>query len=219
VLNIRFTTILFDIDGTLIDSNKAHASAWVDTLAEFGFTVPFDTVRPLVGMGGDKLLPAVTGIESGSVPGRTIAARRADIFRERYLPMLQPTRGAGDLVRALDEGGFTVGVATSAQGNEVRALLEVATLAGRFDGGGSSDDAERSKPDPDIVQAALRHLHAHPQDSVLVGDTPYDIEAANRAGVAAVALRCGGWWKDSDFDGAVLIADDPAELLARWSTG
>src|SRR3954471_896092 len=145
------SALLFDIDGTLVDSNDAHASAWVDVLAEKGWPVPFEKVRPLIGMGGDKLLPAVTSIDAESAEGQAIARRRAEIFKERYLPRLQPTQGANALLRALSEAGFTLAVATSAKSDEVEALLDVAGAANLFDAAGSSDDVDRSKPDPDIV--------------------------------------------------------------------
>jgi HAD superfamily hydrolase (TIGR01509 family) len=217
--NRSFTTVLFDIDGTLVDSNDAHAAAWVDVLAEHGRHVPLATVRPLIGMGGDKLLPAVTGIDPESSEGRAISDRRSEIFRQQYLPQIAATRGAADLVAALDDAGIALGIATSAQADEVKALLAIAGVEDRFDGVSSSDDAERSKPDPDIVHAALQRVRAAPENTVLVGDTPYDIEAAGRAGVAAVALRCGGWWQDADLRAALTIADDPADLLGRWRRG
>jgi HAD superfamily hydrolase (TIGR01509 family) len=212
------STVLFDIDGTLIDSNDAHAQAWVDALAEHDRAVAFAQVRPLIGMGGDKLLPAVTGIDPESSEGKAIASRRGDIFKQRYLPQLRATAGARDLVAALRDAGLTLAIATSAKAEEVTSLLKVAGVSRLFDASGSSDDVDRSKPDPDIVHAALEQSGHAAHEAVMVGDTPYDIEAAARAGVACIALRCGGWWQDSDFHGAVLIADDPQDLLNRLRT-
>jgi len=124
--------------------------------------------------------------------------------------------GAGELVRFLHEEGVTLGVATSAQKAEVRTLLRIAGADGLFDGAGSSDDVDRSKPDPDIVQATLAKLGCSPGEALMVGDTPYDIEAATKADVRTIALRCGGWWDDGALDGAIAIYDNPAELLAHW---
>lgn len=208
-----YRAVLFDIDGTLVDSNDAHAAAWVDVLAEHGHHLRFDDVRPLIGMGGDKVLPALTGIDAASPPGRAIIERRGHIFKRVYLPHLQATDGASELVRYLNEAGVALAVATSAQKDEVHALLRVAGVDGLFDGEGSSNDADRSKPDPDIVQVALGKLGCAASEAVMIGDTPYDIEAARHAGVDCIALRCGGWWRDDDFTGALAIYDGPRALL------
>ncbi|MBS1818890.1 MAG: HAD family hydrolase [Acidobacteria bacterium] len=213
------TAVLFDIDGTLVDSNDAHASAWVDALAQAGQQVSFEQVRPLIGMGGDKLLPTLAGIDPESGDGKAIAESRASIFRERYLPAPAPTDGAADLVRALNAHDLRLGIATSAKAEEVAALLRVAGADGLFTATGSSDDVDRSKPDPDIVHAALARVGVSATSAVMVGDTPYDIEAARRAGVPCIALRCGGWWSDADFAGAAQIVDTPRQLLDRWRDG
>ena len=105
-------------------------------------------------------------------------------------------------------------VATSSSGDELHQLLRQARVDDLIEKATSSSDAENSKPDPDIIQAALKKGKLRPQDSVMLGDTPYDIEAAGRAGVPTIALRCGGWWDDAALAGAVAIYDDPAALLA-----
>ena len=210
----HLTAVLFDVDGTLVDSNDAHAYAWVQAFSDEGVEVPFGAVRRRIGMGGDKLMPEVSGIEEDSTQGAAIAARRATIFRERFLPGLQPFRGAGQLVAAIAARGLTVVAASSAKRDELEPLLEVAGANHLMDDKTSSDDAEASKPDPDIVHAALVKAGARPADAIMIGDTPYDIDAARRAGVAVIAFRCGGW-ADADLSGAVAIYDGPWDLLAR----
>jgi HAD superfamily hydrolase (TIGR01509 family) len=207
--------VILDVDGTLVDSNDAHARAWVVALAEHGIDVPFDTVRRAIGMGGDKLLPAVAGIEKDSDEGKSISARRAALFKERELPHLRPTPGAADLVARLRRDGFTTTVASSAEKDELDALLRVAGAEALIEAKTSSDDADRSKPDPDIVAAALEKSGVPAAETVMIGDTPYDIEAGARAGVRVIAVRCGGW-DDADLAGAVAIYDDPAALLAAF---
>src|SRR5688572_24409924 len=184
--------ILFDVDGTLVDSNDAHAHAWVAAFAEHGVTVDFAKVRRCIGMGGDKLMPAVSGIEEESAKGTAIADRRGEIFTERFLPHIKPFEGAADLVAAFKARGYTVVAASSAKREELTPLLEVAGADDLMDASTSSDDAENSKPDPDIVQAALKRAHASPSEAVMIGDTPYDVEAATRAGVSIIGFRCGG---------------------------
>ena len=208
-------TVILDVDGTLVDSNDAHARAWVEALAEHGRTVPFDRVRPLIGMGSDKLLPEVAGVDRESDEGKAIAERRKAIFHERHLPRVRACPGVRELLERMRREGLELVVASSAEREELEPLLERAGAADLTGAETSSDDAERSKPDPDIVRAALERSGRAPDEVLMLGDTPYDLEAAGRAGVGVVALRCGGWG-DADLDGAVAVYDDPADLLARF---
>jgi HAD superfamily hydrolase (TIGR01509 family) len=204
--------VLLDIDGTLIDSNAAHADAWAQALREHGIVCDAATVRPLIGMGSDKFLPRVAKVEDTSPEGRAMAKRKKALFDER-LPHLRPTPGARDLVMFLLDAQKTLVVATSADDKEMDALLEQAGVADLLPRRSSKDDADASKPDPDIVQAALRRAKCEPSEAIMVGDTPYDLEAARRAGVRSIALRSGGHWTDADFAQAEAILDDPAALL------
>jgi HAD superfamily hydrolase (TIGR01509 family) len=210
----RCRGILFDVDGTLVNSNDAHAFAWVDAFGIHGFTVPFVEVRRRIGKGSDKLLPEITGVESESEQGKAIAAAKKKAFA-RMVPALLPTRGARALVARLHDEGLTLVVATSAGREECETLLRIAGVDDLFPAVGSGDDVDSSKPDPDIVHAALQRAGLRPEEALLIGDTPYDVEAAQRGGVAAVALRCGGFWPDSALGGALAIYEDPQDLLDR----
>jgi phosphoglycolate phosphatase-like HAD superfamily hydrolase len=165
-------------------------------------------------MGGDKLMPAVAGIQADSPPGQRISERRGEIFKDEYLPHLRAFRDAGALVSAIQARGLETVAASSAKRDELEALLKIAGALSLFGGSASGDDAEQSKPDPDIVHAALKKIGARASDSLMIGDTPYDIEAASRAGVRTIAFRCGGW-NDATLQGAVAIYDGPWDLLAR----
>lgn len=209
--------VLLDVDGTLIDSNDAHARAWVGALAEHGYVVPFERVRPLVGMGGDKMLPALVGLDPESGEANRITESRSELFRQE-LPRLRPTAGARDLLELLRSEGLELAVATSAQASEVQSILEQAGVADLIETSASSGDAERSKPDPDIVKAALHKAGRAAAHGIMLGDTPYDIEAAVRARVGTIALRCGGGWSDQQLGGAIAIYDDPADLHRHFST-
>jgi len=214
-LNRTFGSVLFDVDGTLIDSNGAHATAWTRALREHGVRVNEARVRPLIGMGADKLLPAIANLDDTSPDGRAIARRKKELFDE-LLPRLRPTPGARPLLEFLRDQHVDVVIATSADDRDMDALLRQAKLDGLIDKRASKDDAAESKPDPDIVQAALARARSGPESTVMVGDTPYDIQAARRAGIATIALRCGGYWSDRDLDGALCIMRDPQELLDQW---
>lgn len=207
--------VLLDIDGTLIDSNDAHAVAWVKALSEAGFDVPLSRVRPLIGMGADKLLPRVTGLSSESHKGQSIARRRGEIFRKEYLPSLKPFPSARDLLLRMKKAGLMLVTATSSGDADAKGLLEAANVRDLIEAETTANDAASSKPDPDIIEAALSRAGESPRRAILLGDTPYDIAAATRAGVRSIALRCGGW-PDAELAGAVAVYDDPADLLARY---
>jgi HAD superfamily hydrolase (TIGR01549 family) len=227
---VKVRGAIWDVDGTLVNSNDAHARAWVSALAESDVHVSFEAVRPLIGMGGDKLLPAIAQIEHDSTLGRAIVERRSRIFESQYLPNLRScaskilTRaGAGNFPRArelllrLTGAGVSLAVASSAKEADVAALLKLAHVEDLFVKTTSSDDAAKSKPDPDIVQAALDGLKLEPADVVMIGDTPYDLEAARRVGIRAIALRCGGR-SDAELADAVAIYDSPADLLEHFGS-
>ena len=206
--------VIFDIDGTLVASNEAHARSWVQALSEAGYDVPFDVIWPMIGMGGDKVLPSATGIEIESAKGKALSARRWEIFTNDHLHRLEPTPGARSLVARMKADGLMTIVATSANGNELGALLEAAGVADLMDVTTSASDAAESKPDPDIVMAAVRKSGLKPGELIMLGDTPYDVQSATGAHVNVVGLLCGGWTKE-ELSGAVAIYDDPGDLL-RW---
>jgi HAD superfamily hydrolase (TIGR01509 family) len=207
--------VIFDIDGTLLDSNDAHAQSWADTFVEAGYEVPFEVVRPLIGMGADKLLPETVGIRHDSDAGKKLLERRAEIFHERYLPRLKPLPGARALVLRVREDGLKAIVATSAKDEELKGLLKAAHIEDLMEEKATASDAKRSKPDPDIVEAAIEESGVPSNKAVMIGDTPYDVEAATRAGVRIIAFRSGGW-DDASLKGAVQIYDGPADLLAQY---
>jgi HAD superfamily hydrolase (TIGR01509 family) len=209
--------VLLDVDGTLIDSNDAHASSWAEALREFGRDVPADQVRPFIGMGGDKLLPRFLGVDAESPVGKRFSERRARIFHERYVPHLRTTPGAKVLIQRFRSEEFKLIIATSAREEELNAMLEQVGLDDLITKKTSADDAESSKPDPDIIEAALRKSDLDPERALLLGDTPYDIEAAARASVGTVALRCGGWDGDA-LSGARAVYDDPADLVRHFTS-
>ena len=207
--------VILDVDGTLVDSTDAHARAWVEALADQGIDVPFERVRPLIGMGGDKVLPELTGLSQGNPRGKALSDRRATIFRERYLSDLRPFPKARELLERMRGERLTLVVASSSKEDELRPLLQIAGAADLVEQWTSADDAPESKPDPDIVAAALQRTGQAAAAALMLGDTPYDIEAAARTGVGGVALRCGGW-PDERLAGALAIYDDPADLLAHF---
>ena len=216
--NRLVTGVILDVDGTLVDSNDAHARAWADVLRPAGYEVSLDHLRRLIGMGSDKLLRAAVGVEKDSPTGglRQLSEQRKRVFAERYLPHLRPTRGAPELLDRLRQQGLDLRVASSAEGDELAGLLAVCGATDLVSRATPPDEVESSKPEPDVVQAALRKLARPAAEVVMLGDTPYDVEAAVRAGVGIIAVRCGGW-DDPDLRGALAIYADPADLLAHYT--
>jgi HAD superfamily hydrolase (TIGR01509 family) len=204
------TSVLLDLDGTLIDSNDAHAMAWLEALRSHGISVTFQEVREKIGMGGDQLLGSL-GIFPENKNATAIERRRQIAFR-RYLPQIYPFPGAKEMVEQLMSKGFKLVVASSSSADDLTALLTRAGLQDILRNFTSADDASASKPAPDIILAALRKVHAAPHEALLLGDTPYDIQAARRAGVDTIAFTCGGC-TEAQLAGALAIYPGPKELL------
>ncbi len=209
-----FKAVLFDVDGTLVDSNDAHADAWVQAFSQHGVNVDWRKVRRCIGMGGDKLMPEVSGLDEESAAGSKIAEHRSEIFKRDFLPKISPFRNARQLVAAIRARGYGAVAASSAQKDELTPLLRIAGAEWLMDEATSSDDADESKPEPDIVVAALKRAGVTAREAIMIGDTPYDVEAATRAGVKIIGFRSGGWG-DADLKGAIAVYDGPWDLLAR----
>jgi HAD superfamily hydrolase (TIGR01549 family) len=210
---------IFDVDGTLVDSNDAHAHAWREAMQEVGYTIPLEKVRPFIGMGGDKVLPAVLGISKSSKQGQQISERRKAIFKQKYLPTLKAFPSAKELLEHIYNQGLKMFIATSAEADELVALLHVIgpDVENLFDAIVSSKDTSQSKPDPDIMHAVLERSHLVPHALVMIGDTLYDIEAAEKEAIDTIAFRCGGW-SDNDLKNAIAIYDGPADLLTHYDS-
>lgn len=206
--------VLLDVDGTLVDSNDVHAQAWLDAFAEFGHTASWEQVRQLIGMGGDQLMPRVIGVESDSPEGKRINECRSELLHSR-IATIKALPGIPGLLERMREEGLRLVAASSAQSNELEPLLEIAQAKELIQARTSSSDADKSKPEPDIFQAALDQLDMECDEVVILGDTPYDLEAANKARIRMIALRSGGF-SDANLAGAIEIYDDPADLLARY---
>lgn len=210
--------VIFDVDGTLVDSVDLHAAAWQRAFLVFGKDVPLRDVRSQIGKGGDQLLPVFWTAEELAHIGKELSAYRSALFEEQYLPQVRGLPGVRELFHRVLEDGKRIALASSAQGSELEAYKRIAQIDDLVETETSKDDAEKSKPHPDIFQAALARLgHPSPETCIVVGDTPYDIRAARKAGMNTVAVRSGGFPRAS-LEEAIAIYDDPADLLARYET-
>jgi HAD superfamily hydrolase (TIGR01549 family) len=210
--------VIFDIDGTLIDSVDLHAKAWVVALKHFGHEIAFQDLRSQIGKGGDQILHGLLPPEVIEQRGEEIKDFRADLFRRRYMPQVRAFPGVRELFERIRAVGQRAVLASSGNADEVEQYKEIANIADLIDSDTSSDDAERSKPFPDIFQAALAKLQGLSCDeAVVVGDTPYDAEAARRAQIKSIGVLSGGFTGQALRDaGCIAIYHGPEDLLHRY---
>ena len=213
----RVRAVILDLVGTLLCSNDAHAHAFLEAGREMGLNVDFDTIRALIGKGGDKLIPEAFGFSSESKQGQRLSTRKEEIFTTRYLEQLAPTPGVRDLLLRLRDEDIRRVLATSSGESLVNRLLQQAGVEDLIEQVTSLSNVQASKPEPDIVETAMEKVGVPADQVVMLGDTPDDVDAATRAGIHLIALRSGGW-KDLELQGAAAIYDDPADLLEHYAT-
>jgi beta-phosphoglucomutase-like phosphatase (HAD superfamily) len=212
--------VIFDVDGTLIDSVDLHTEAWVEALKHYGIEVSFEDMRPQIGKGGDQLLPLFVPADLLREREEEISSFRSDLFKRKYLPQIRPFPAVPDLFRRIREAGQQIVLASSGKADEVANYARIAGVADLLDEKTTADDAEHSKPAPDIFEAALAKLAPlGPDDTIVVGDTPWDVIAAKRAGLRTVGLLCGGVPEATLREaGALATYRDPQDLLASYDT-
>ena len=183
---------ILDIDGTLVDTNYQHAIAWYRAFRRHGLVLPIWRIHRHIGMGGDQLVPALAGDEFESERGAAVREHERLLYGE-LIGEVQPMHEARELIEEIASRGHIVLLASSAKEEEVECYLDLLDARAQADGWTSSADVESTKPEPDLVQAALQKAAAEPSEAVMVGDTPYDVEAAGRAGVPTLAVLTGGF--------------------------
>ncbi|AWK89065.1 HAD family hydrolase [Azospirillum thermophilum] len=208
--------VIFDVDGTLVDSVDLHTHAWVETLRHFGYAVEFAEVRSQIGKGGDQLVPVFVPEDDRERLQPEIERYRHALFLRDHIAQVKPFPAVPDLFRRLKETGRKVALASSGKPDEIKRYKAILGIEGLPDVETASSDAEQSKPHPDIFQAALDKLGVGPAEAVVVGDTPWDALAATRAGIAAIGMLCGGFPEGALRDaGCREIYRDPQDLLRR----
>jgi phosphoglycolate phosphatase-like HAD superfamily hydrolase len=209
---------LFDVDGTLVDTNDLHAAAWREAFLRFGHEVPLEAIRWQVGKGGDNLIPSLLP-DLGDEERRALEAWRGDLFKRCYLPRAVPFEGVRALFERLVADGAKVVLASSSGESEVAYYLSLIGAEDLVTASTSKDDAESSKPCPDIFEAALARLRLPPGEALVVGDSVWDMKAAAKAGVGAIGFRCGGFPDEALLEaGARALFDGPADLLACYDS-
>ncbi len=209
---------IFDVDGTLVDLVDQHARSWQAALREYGHDIPFQAIRSQIGKGGDQLMPVFLTQAEVEAQGNEIDKYRSRIFKEMYQGTIRAFPGVRALFERLRHDGIRLVLASSAKADELVFYKDLAGIADLVDAETSSEDAEKSKPYADIFQAALARLDdAAPSDAVVIGDTPYDAEAAMKVGIETIGLLSGGFAEADLRDaGCVAIFADAADLLRHY---
>ena len=209
---------IFDVDGTLVDSVDLHARAWQEALAHFGYKDDFEEVRSQIGKGGDQLLQVFLSRAELARHGEELEQYRSNLFKRKYLSQVHGFPRVRELFQRLLRDGKRIALASSAKGDELEAYKRAAGIGDLIDTETSSDDAEKSKPHPDIFEAALSRLgNPAPETTLVVGDTPYDAQAARKAHIYTIGILCGGFPANSLLQaGCIALYRDPADLLAKY---
>ncbi|MEU4173594.1 HAD family hydrolase [Streptomyces sp. NPDC026589] len=206
---------IFDVDGTLTDTNHLHVVAWWEAFRQAGHTVPMPEIHRAVGLGSGDLIERLLGPDRDAGQDAAIGSAHTVLYAT-YFDRLPAFRHAGDLLRTLAGRGWRVVLATSASGTELAALRRAVDADEALRATASSDDVDRGKPSPEPVELACRLAGVSAGQAVFVGDTVWDMEAAARAGVTAVALLSGGIPRaDLERAGAEAVYQDVADLLDR----
>lgn len=212
------TAVIFDIDGTLTDSVDIHAMAWQEALQKFGHKIPYERVRRQIGKGGDQLLQTLLSRSEVEQHGEELDKFRGELFKSKYMKRIRPLSMVPELFRRIRAQGAKIVLASSAKRDEVKEYEKLLQVEDLVEHETSSDDAERSKPHPDIFVAAMERLGNPPaQEVIAVGDTPYDAQATAAISVACIGVASGGWRREElESAGCVAVYAGPAELLALF---
>ncbi len=215
---MKHQAAIFDIDGTLLDSVDFHAEAWRQIFLRHDRDIPFQDIRAQIGKGGDQLLPVFFSEEEVEKSGDKMTSERTKLFKEEFLPKVRPFPGIRPLFERLRAEGYKLALASSATRGELKHYAKLAGIDDLLDGSTSSDDAEKSKPHPDIFEATVKKLGGVPTGTCLViGDSPYDAEAAGKIGIKTIGVLCGGFPEaDLRRAGAVAVFRDVVDLLERY---
>ena len=209
--------VIFDIDGTLVNSVDLHAQAWQEAFAHFGHQVEFSAVRSQIGKGGDQLMPVFLSRRKSITGDKEIEEYRSKLYKQQYLPNVRGFPEVRQLVERIKGNGLQVVLASSAKSDELQTYKQIAGIEDLINEETSAEIAAKSKPHPDIFRAALDRLGVAASEAIVVGDSPYDAQAAGKIGLRTIGVLCGGFPEaDLREAGCLAIYRDPADLLRRF---
>jgi HAD superfamily hydrolase (TIGR01509 family) len=208
---------IFDIDGTLVDSNDLHVESWDRAFRHFGKVFPREKLRAQIGKGSDQYLPEFLKKEEIERFGKDLDEYRSEIFKKEYRAQARPFPKVRELFQRIRDDQKRIVLASSGKKDDTKYYIELLKVGDLIDGCTTADDADRSKPAPDIFTAALEKVDVPPVEAITVGDTRFDVEAAAKAGLQTIALTCGGT-EESVLRkaGAIAVYRDPTDLLAHY---
>src|SRR3984893_15429243 len=207
--------MIFDLDGTLVDSNELHVEAWERAFRHFGKAFTVEELRKQIGKGSDQYLPEFLTAEEIERFGKELDIYRSDLFKNEYLRRVKPFPQVRELFECLQRDGKRIVLASSGKKPEVMHYIKLLRIKNLIESETTAEDAESSKPAPDIFVAAVRKLGVLPKEAIVAGDTPFDMEAARKAHLKSIAFLCGGPDKETlKNSGPLAIYRDPADLLS-----
>lgn len=209
--------VIFDLDGTLVDSNDLHVDAWQETFRHFGKEFPQEELRRQIGKGGDQYLPEFLNARELREIGPEVEKFRGALFKKNYLEKVQPFPGVRELFEKLRNDGKRIALASSGNGDEVEHYVKLLKIGDLIEGQTSKSEVKHSKPHPDVFTSVLHLLQLPATEAIAVGDTPYDVRAAKKIELATIGFLCGGFPEDElRASGAIALYRDPADLRENY---
>jgi len=215
---VKVRGAIFDIDGTRVNSVDLHARAWQEAFSHFGHEIPYKKIRHEIGKGSDKLIPDLLGEEEAKRVFDELDKFRSDLWKKKYFDQVRPFPKVRELFQRILEDGKQIVLASSAKGDDLKKYKQIAKIEDLIQDETCSDDVDKSKPSPDVIEVALKKLgNPDPATAIMVGDTPWDIMAARKAQVKSIGVLCGGFPEEElRAAGCVAVYRDPADLLERY---
>lgn len=215
---LKLKAVIFDVDGTLVDSNRLHVEAWREALRRYGRHLSYEKLHAHIGKGADQFMPAFLSRDEVARFGADVERFRDELFVRKYLPLARPFPKVRKLFERIQADGMRIALASSAKEPEWEQHKKALHIEDLVDVATSADDAKRSKPYPDTFEAALARLgDVTPEEAIVVGDSPYDVQAAGQAGMRTLGVLSGGFSEDTLFKSGVLeVYYDVADLLEYY---
>ena len=212
-----FEAVIFDIDGTLVDSVDLHARAWQDAFAHFGKNISFETMHDQIGKGGDQILPTFLSKAEIDLFGEQMKEYRGEHFKRNYLAKVKPFSRVRELFERIKDDGKKIAIGSSAHEDELNHYLKLCEVDDLADVLTCADDADKSKPHPDIFEVALSKLGETPSRTIVIGDSPYDAQAASKISMRTIGVLCGGFSREIlERAGVIAVFENPAEILQKY---
>ena len=214
---LMFKAVIFDVDGTLVDTVDLHTQAWVEAFKQEGYDLSYDELRQQIGKGGEKIVADFLSPEEVEKVGENITEFRKEFYQDKLISQARPFAKVRELFERLKQDEIKIVLASSARPGSLDHYQEILNIEDLIDGATSTEDVEESKPAPDIFVAALDKLRVEASDVIVVGDSPYDAQAASKIDLRTVGVLCGGFSEEKLREsGCIAIYKDPADIIENY---